>query len=73
MAKKPTAKAISQFQALAQKNTPMPMKPPTLMPAGMPPKVMPKKKPIPKKKPMAKNGLGMVKGAMPGRGMMGGM
>jgi len=61
MAKKPSAKAISQFQALAQKSTPMPMAKP--MP-GMPPQTMPKKK------PMAKKGLGMVKGAMP-KGMMG--
>jgi len=63
MAKKPSAKAISQFSALAQKNTPMPMaKPmPAMPPAGM------------KKKPMAKKGLGMVKGAMPMKGMMGGM
>jgi len=66
MAKKPTAKAISQFQALAQKSTPAPMQKPMMpMPAGMPPKTMPKKKATPKK-------MGMVKGAMP-KGMMGGM
>jgi hypothetical protein len=58
MAKKPSQKAISQFQALAQKSTPAPMKPMMPMP-GMPPKAKPNKK------PMAKNGLGIVKGAIP--------
>jgi len=58
MAKKPTAKAISQFQALAQQNTPPMQKP--MMPMAMPMK----KKPATRKA----SPPGMVKGAMPGMG-----